>query len=399
MLADVAIIGAGPYGLSIAAHLRAANVPFLIFGEPMENWRTRMPQGMHLKSDGFASSLFDPERRLTLRQFCADRGIPYADLGRPVALQTFCDYGMAFQKEMAPSLDRRMVSLLEQVPEGFKLTLNDGQSVQARKVIVASGISHFAYLPSEMDSLPREFCSHSAHNHDLSQYKDREVLVLGRGASSTDIAALLVDQGASVEIVSRRPVIFHDPPGKQPRPWWQRLRRPNFGLGPSGRSALYTLLPGLFRYVPLRRRQHIVKNHLGPAAVYFIRSKLEAHVPMHSGYRFESAQIKDDRIHAQFVHQDGSIRKFSAHHIIAGTGYQVDLKRLPFLNEALRSTMHLEGSYPALSRSFESSVPGLYFVGLPSAGTFGPLTRFAHGAGYTARKLSAHLRARRDASS
>lgn len=391
---DVAIIGAGPYGLSIAAHLRAANQSFLIFGEPMENWRKRMPQGMHLKSDGFASSLFDPDRRLTLRQYCADKGIPYADLGRPVALETFCEYGMAFQREIVPSLDRRIVSNLERLPEGFKLLLNDGQSVTARRVIVASGISHFEHLPEELSGLPREFCSHSAHNRDLSKYQGREVLVLGRGASSTDIAALLVDQGASVQIVSRRPVLFHDPPGKLPRPLWQRLRRPNFGLGPSGRSALYTLLPGLFRYVPLRRRQRIVKNHLGPAAVYFIRSKLEAHVPMHAGYTFKSAEARGDRLHAKFVRQDGTAKEFSAHHLIAGTGYRVDLKRLPFLNDALRTQLRVEGEYPALSRYFESSVPDLYFVGLPSAGTFGPLTRFAHGAGYTARKLSAHLRRR-----
>ena len=393
-MTDVAIIGAGPYGLSIAAHLRAAKVSFLIFGEPMENWRLRMPQGMHLKSDGFASSLFDPEGRFTLRDYCADKSIPYADIGRPVALETFCAYGMAFQKELVPALDRRLVSKLERIADGFRLTLSDGQNVQARKVVVASGISHFEYMPSELSSLPSEYCAHSADNRDLSKFKGREVLVVGRGASSTDVAALLLEQGASVQIVSRQPVIFHDPPGKQPRPLWQRIRSPNLGLGPSFRSAVYTFLPGLFRFVPVRRRQRIVKNHLGPAAVYFIRDKLERNIPMHSGYALKSAQVRENRVHAEFVHRDGSTKEFVVDHVIAGTGYQVDLRRLPFLSDALLSQVRLEGTSPALSRNFESSVPGLYFVGLPSAMTFGPLTRFAHGAGYTARKLTAHLRRR-----
>lgn len=59
----VAIIGAGPYGLSIAAHLRAYGIPFRIFGAPLDSWRRHMPVGMMLKSDGFASSLSAPDDR------------------------------------------------------------------------------------------------------------------------------------------------------------------------------------------------------------------------------------------------------------------------------------------------------------------------------------------------
>ncbi len=363
----------------------------MIFGEPMENWRQRMPIGMHLKSDGFASSLFEPDGALTLRKYCADMGIEYADLGRPVALETFCAYGQAFQKQMVPMLDPRKVADVRRIGGQFRLALSDGASVLARKVIVASGISHFEYLPAELRPVPRGFLSHSALNRDLSRFKGRDVLVLGRGASSTDIAALLVDQGASTQIVSREPVEFHDPPSEKPRSLLQRLRRPNLGLGPSFRSALFTAFPHLFRYLPLARRQRIVRKHLGPAAVWYIRDKLEAHVPMHSGYAFRNAEVRGERIHVQFSGRDGGSKEFDVHHIIAGTGYQVDLRRLPFLSDSIRAEVRLEGNWPALSRHFESSVPGLYFVGLPSALTFGPLTRFAHGAGFTARRLSRHL--------
>jgi cation diffusion facilitator CzcD-associated flavoprotein CzcO len=367
--------------------LRAAGVAFRIFGEPMQVWRTRMPKGMHLKSDGFASSLFDPERRFTLAKYCADQGIPYADLGLPVALQTFWSYGLAFQKQMVPSLDTRSVGRLERSADGFWLTMSDGERVSARRVIVATGITYFEYLPAELEALPRSLCTHAAANCDLSRYRGREVLVLGRGASSTDIAALLLEQGASVQIVSREPIEFQLPPPAKPRPIWQRMLNPNLGLGPNWRSAIFTAFAGQFRYLPLRRRLHIVRRHLGPAAVWFIRDKLVGHVSMRSGYVIKSAAARGERVRIEFTGRDGSALELEVDHIIAGTGYQVDLKRLPFLDDAMRSQIALEGTSPALSRHFESSVPGLYFVGLPSASTFGPLTRFAHGAGFTARRI------------
>jgi cation diffusion facilitator CzcD-associated flavoprotein CzcO len=86
---DVAIVGAGPYGLSVAAHLRGAGVSYRQFGLPMHLWRDAMPRGMFLKSQGFASNLSDPERSHTLEAFCAKTGRPYASYGLPVALDTF----------------------------------------------------------------------------------------------------------------------------------------------------------------------------------------------------------------------------------------------------------------------------------------------------------------------
>ena len=74
---EIAIIGAGPYGLSLGAHLRRLGVPYRIFGRPMDSWRAHMPKGMMLKSDGFASNIYDPDGGFTLEKFCAQRGIEY----------------------------------------------------------------------------------------------------------------------------------------------------------------------------------------------------------------------------------------------------------------------------------------------------------------------------------
>ena len=108
-MTNVAIVGAGPYGLSIAAHFRRRGIPYRIFGRPMDSWLSHMPKGMMLKSDGFASSLYDPDSAYTLHRFCTERGIPYADTGIPVSLETFCAYGLAFKDRMVPDLEDKDV--------------------------------------------------------------------------------------------------------------------------------------------------------------------------------------------------------------------------------------------------------------------------------------------------
>src|SRR5215467_389452 len=99
---DVAIVGAGPYGLSVAAHLRRRRSSFRIFGTSMHTWRHRMPAGMHLKSEGFASNLSDPDEQFTLRRYSFERGLPYQDIGYPVPLETFIEYGLEFQRRLVP---------------------------------------------------------------------------------------------------------------------------------------------------------------------------------------------------------------------------------------------------------------------------------------------------------
>ena len=134
---NTAIVGAGPYGLSIAAHFRRGGIPFRIFGRPMDSWLAHMPKGMMLKSDGFASNIYDPDNAFTLKQFCAERGIEYADAGSPVRLETFATYGLAFRDRMVPELEDKLVVSLDRLPDGFRLQLEDGETLQARTVVLA----------------------------------------------------------------------------------------------------------------------------------------------------------------------------------------------------------------------------------------------------------------------
>jgi thioredoxin reductase len=387
---NIAIIGAGPYGLSIAAHFRRRGLPFRIFGRPMDSWLNHMPKGMMLKSDGFASNIYDPDSAFTLGQFCAERGIRYADAGLPVTLETFVGYGLAFKERMLPEFEEKQVVSLNRATEGFVLGLDNGETVTTRRVILAVGITHFEYIPGNLANLPSEFLSHSFDHADPEMFKRRNVIVIGGGASAIDLAALLHEAKAEVQLVARQPELkFHSMPTGRPRSMWQQLRHPKSGLGPGLRSRFYADAPGLFHRLPERVRLEIVGKSLGPSAGWFVKEKM-AQVPCLLGYTPERAEVREgeNKVRLQVRAADGSELELQTEHIIAATGYHVDLERLKFLSAAIRSQLKAVKGSPVLSSSFESSVPGMYFVGIAAANSFGPVMRFAYGAGFAARRLT-----------
>lgn len=389
--AQVAIIGAGPYGLSIAAHLRGRGIRFRIFGRAMDSWACHMPKGMLLKSEGFASTLHDPQNRHTLKWFCEQTGLPYADMGLPIPLETMVAYGRSFQQELVPNLEERVVSAVDQAPNGFVLQLDNGEQVGVQQVIVATGFRYFQYVPPGLEKLPAECLSHSSQLHDLSHFQGRDVIVVGAGSSALDLAASLHEVGAEVRLLVRgSTVAFNLPP--RPKTRWGRIRSPLSGLGWGWRHYVYSNAPNLFRRLPREMRQHIVKTSLGPAGGWHIRERVEGRVPMLLGCTLKDAKVRDGRVHLQVRDQSGATTELVTDHVIAATGYRVDVRRLDFLEEGIRSRVQVEEYAPVLSRNFESSVPGLYFVGLTSASCFGPVMRFVCGARYTATRLAKHLK-------
>src|ERR1700690_72418 len=390
---ETAIIGAGPYGLSVAAHFRHKGIPFRIFGRPMDSWQNHMPTGMMLKSDGFALNIYDPDEEFTLGQFCAERGIEYADAGLPVRLDTFVAYGQAFGERMLPELEDKQVVSLDRAPGGFALGLDNGETLTARRVVLAVGITHFEYVPGSLANLPPEFLSHSFRHADPETFRGKNVVVIGGGASAIDLAALLHEAGAHGQLVARQPELkFHSTPTGNPRSAWQEIRHPKSGLGPGLRSRFYSDAPGLFYHLPERLRLEIVEKSLGPSAGWFVKDKM-ARVPCLLGYTPQSAEVQSSKVQGAAIclhlrAADGSERTVVTEHIIAATGYRVNLDRLKFLSTGIRSQVKVVNGSPVLSSSFEASVPGIYFAGLAAAASFGPVMRFAFGAGFAARRLT-----------
>jgi thioredoxin reductase len=389
---NTAIIGAGPYGLSIAAHLRSRGIPFRIFGRPMDSWLRHMPKGMMLKSDGFASDIYDPERAFTLRRFCAERGLQYADTGLPVHLDTFGAYGLAFRDRMVPELEDKLVTSVDRLPNGFRLQLEDGETFQAQRVVIAVGITHFEYVPETLAHLPPEFVSHSARHREVERFRGRSVVVIGGGASALDLAGLLREAGAEVQLVSRRSELkFHSQPTGKPRSWWNQIRHPQSGLGPGLRSRFFADAPAVFYYLPESLRLMIVRRTLGPSGGWFVRDMVIGKVPLHLGCTPQSAEVQNGKVRLSIQAADGRKREIVTEHVIAATGYRVDMNRLKFLNAEIRSSLKTVDGSPVLSKSFESSIHGLFFAGVAAANSFGPVMRFAFGRGFAARTITRAL--------
>jgi len=388
---DVVIVGAGPYGLSIAAHLHG--ISFRIFGSPLSVWRNHMPKGMFLKSDGFASNLSDPTSHFTLRYYCEQAGIPYHDTAIPVRLDTYTAYGNMFQKLEVPTLEDNQVTAIEPTSHGFRVQLDTSEIVETRRVLLAVGISHFCYIPPILKILPPDALSHSFAHSEVEQFRGKDVTVIGAGASAMDLAALLYETGASVTVIARTSsVCFNEHRGTAARSLWQRVRYPSSGIGPSLQGRFFASYPQLFHYFPSSVRVGIVRRFLGPAAGWTVKDRIIGRVSLALGYGIDQADLRNGSAHLTLLSNNGTRKEHRTEHVIAATGYRVNLKNLRFLSDQIRSKLVSDGSSPVLSSEFQSSVAGLYFVGLAAANSFGPVLRFAFGADFAARQISRHLK-------
>ena len=376
----------------MAAHLRGHGADHRIFGPPLSTWREHMPKGMLLKSDGFASSLSAPGDGWALRRYCSEEGLHYHDTDLPVALSDFVDYGLAFQQRYAPDLEPQQV--VGVAPEGndWRLALDDGRSLSARRVVMAAGITHFDQTPPVFSDLPPDQVSHSSAHHDLSQFAGAEVTVVGAGSSAVDMAVNLAEAGARTRLVARKPQVkFASARRPGPRGLWSRVRHPSSGLGPSLRSRLACDAPDLFRVLPAEARLEVVRRHLGPSSPWALKAKLEAGVEVLTGRRIAAVSGAGGRMRLDLAGAGGATHTVEADHVICATGYRADLDRLTFLDPQVRATLQRVGTAPALSSGFESSAPGLHFVGAAAAPSFGPLMRFMFGDDFAARRVAGRL--------
>jgi FAD-dependent urate hydroxylase len=379
---EVVIVGAGPYGLAGAAHLRAAKVETRVFGEPMYFWQQQMPMGMCLRSSWDACHISDPAHALTLDEYQNTQGI---ELRRPVPLEEFIEYGRWFQLHVVPDLERRRVARIEPTSAGFQLALEDGESVGAQRVVVAAGIGPFAYRPPEFSGLPKCLASHSCDHSDLRCFAGQQVVVVGGGQSAVETAVLLHESGADVELIARAPRIrwlrrsgwLHTHLGPV-----RRLLYPPTDVGPPVLNAIVAM-PDLFRRLPQGLQDWIAYRSIRPAATGWLLPRVEG-VRITTGRRVVCVARRGDRL--SITLDDGTKR--CVDHALLSTGYRVDVSRYAFLGPELVRSLGCVDGYPRLRPGFESSVPGLHFLGATAARSFGPLMRFVSGTGYAARALT-----------
>jgi FAD-dependent urate hydroxylase len=388
---DVAIIGAGPYGLSLANTLRARGVSFRIFGPPMKFWRD-MPEGVNLKSLAFATSIYGSQRGDTFDAWSRRNKLEDFE---PCTMASFATYGEEMQKRYVPEVEPVLVTHVVKTGAGFEVTLENGAAVQAKRVIVATGLSYLARVPEVVRGLPGPMIRHTSTVSDYSEFKGKSVAVIGGGASAVEAGALVLEGGGTAEVFVRdKKVTIH---GRTPRerPLLTRLRQPWTVLGPGPRNWVLQNVPLVIHFLPPDRRAKMVKGYLGPASPWWIKDRVVGKVPMHTESEIIEARAVDGKVALKIRGPGNAERTMVVDHVIAGTGYVYDTSRLPFLDRSLQQGVQLHEGAPLLDKDFQSSVPGLYFTGHLSAMSFGPLFRFVAGAEFTADALARHLAGRR----
>jgi thioredoxin reductase len=387
----IAIIGAGPYGLSLAAHLAARKIEHRIFGRPMQFWSHVADAGgdRYLRTYCFGTNISTPDPGFTFADYSRPRGL---ETFEPCSIGDFAAYGHWFQQTNVPWVEPIDVAHVAGQGHGFTVALADGQRVDADRVIIAVGLTCFAVVPPALASLPPALASHTSGVTSFAAFKGRDVAVIGAGQSALEAAALLHEAGARPQLLVRKSSIRWMNRVPQARSLLRRLRSPISSLGSGPKAWALAHFPGAMHRLPAAWRTRLVKHHLPPEGAWWLRERVENRMPVHTGTTVHEAREAAGRVALRLrVTGDSRERQLLVDHVIAGTGYDIDVERLVFLHPTLRGTIQRLGRAPRLNATFETSVPGLSVIGPAAATSFGPLFRFVAGTEYAARVVSTHL--------
>jgi len=344
----------------------------------------------YLKSYCFGTNLSTPTPGFSFADYSQPRGL---ETFEPCSISDFADYGLWFQQNNVPWVEQIDATRVERQTGGFLVTLADGEQLLAASLVVATGLSCFARVPPAFASVSPKLAIHTSQVDVFSSYRGLRIAVIGAGQSALEAAALLNEAGAEPQLLVRGHAITWHHRVLQNRSLWRQLRAPITGLGTGPKAWALTRFPGAMHRVPAPWRTRFVATHLSAAGAWWLRERIENVVPIDFGTTVVAAREETGGLVLKLRDsQEGRERDLKVDRVIAGSGYAVDVNRLDFLDPKLRSAIQRLGSAAKLDQHFQSSVPGLHFIGPASAMSFGPLFRFVVGAEYSVRVVTARLR-------
>jgi Pyridine nucleotide-disulphide oxidoreductase len=391
---EALVIGAGPFGASISAHLHGLGVDHQIVGRPMNTWRAHMPTGMLLKSEPYASEIASPNGGYDLAAYYKMHGFDYVNRVAAVPLERFLGYADWYVEQLVPNVRDVTATEVTVTGAGFRVEFQDAEPVTARKVVIATGVLPYARIPAELSGLPSDLVTHTSEHHDVDRFRGRRVAVVGAGQSALETAALLHEAGADVTIIARIPGIAWIQPNPARLSRLGHIRRPVTKLCEGWHCAFWNS-PTAFRRLPEDMRITKARTVLGPNGSAWLKQRVDGVITTLTNCRVGEAVPWGSGVR---LHLDGEKRSvIDVDHVIAGTGFRIDLARLPFLPDEVRTRIATVNGYPVVSRAGESTVSGLYFAGAPTAVSLGPSARFIAGTHNAAGKVARSV-ARRSAS-
>ncbi|MBP7963298.1 MAG: NAD(P)-binding domain-containing protein [Caldilineaceae bacterium] len=380
---DLLIIGAGPFGLSLAAQAQIQGVDYTILGKPMEFWRANMPEGMYLRS---ASDWhLDPVNIHTIEAFLAEQGKTPADV-EPLSLDFYLSYARWFREQKRISITEHYAKQVDRVESGgFLVTLENGESITAAKVAVALGFSAFKHEPAEMvDLLPPNRYAHTCDFVDFAPIRGKRCLILGGRQSAFEWAALLNEAGAAQVHISHR----HDSPAFEEADWsW---------VNPLVDAMVDN--PGWFRHLSDAEKDKI--NHrLWAEGRLKVEPWLEDRVMTPTTTLWPRTRLTgcvenaDGSLDVVLAAVDGSDeRHLRVDQVILATGYKVHIDRVRCLNQGnLLTELATRNGFPVLDEHFQTNIPGLFITSLPAAQDFGPFFGFTISVRTSARLIGQAL--------
>jgi thioredoxin reductase len=375
------IIGAGPFGLSLGAWANQNRCDYAIVGTPMQFWRAHMPAGMFLRSD--ADWHLDPSGVHTIDRFFAESGLT-RESQTPFPLHTYLAYVDWFRRHRSiEPVDALVVRLdVPSTPsDPFRVTLDTGEVLESRNVVVAVGFWYFRHTPESLTSLlPPGHWSHAADTADLNRFAGRRVTIVGGRQSAFEWAALLAEAGAAhVNVVHR-----HESPRFAESEWeW---------IPPL--VALTEEDPSWFRRLSESEQQSLSQKLWAEGRLKvepWLQDRLrDAPVTLRPGTELSRARLDGDGTLEIELRSGARIR---SDHVILATGYKVDIHRVPFLAAGpVRDHLQVRNGFPVLDHRFQTSIPGLFVTSMAAVQDFGPFFGFTVAARASASTIGRALR-------
>jgi cation diffusion facilitator CzcD-associated flavoprotein CzcO len=362
---ELLIIGAGPFGLSLAAYARQHGIDYTIVGRPMEFWRTNMPEGMYLRSA--CDWHLDPGDISTIERFLEQRGQTPADV-EPLSLQFYLEYTQWFQEQQQIAALPVYVERLDSMAGDsyrYHATLEDGRAIRARHVAIAIGFKYFTHLPADVVALlPAGRFSHTCDLVAFEALRGKRCLILGGRQSAFEWAALLHEAGAVAVHLSHR----HPSPAFTPSDWsW---------VNPIVDSIAQN--PGWFRGLPADEQAAVVRR-LWAEGRLKIEPWLAARLQQPSVALWPSTRLVacDVQPGGALVAQFDSGERLVVDHVVLATGYKVEIGQVPFLARGnLAEMLATRNGFPVLDERFQTNLPGLFITSIAANQDFGPFFGF-----------------------
>ncbi|MDW7691569.1 NAD(P)-binding domain-containing protein [Flammeovirgaceae bacterium SG7u.111] len=351
---DLIIIGAGPYGLSLATIAKAKGLKYLVLGKPLEFWDNNMPKEMILRSG--KGWHIDPLEVHTFQKFLLERS--YDDLNY-FSKKIFIEYGRWFLAKKQLNIAEEYVLNINREDSIYQLDTSDNNTYISSAVVVAIGAKYFYYIPKDIVSnIPANFYSHTCHTIDFHGYANKRILVVGGRQSAFEWATLLTENGCEKVTLSY--------PSSTPS-----FSKSNWGIADE-LVKKYEENPNWYYNLSQEKKSKIDQSFWKEGRLKIEpwleeRLKKDKYVA-YPNSRVTSCTQKGDFLEIQ-IDADITVK---VDHILFATGYKVDIARIPFMKNSniVEGIDTINGS-PVLDENYQSNQKGLYFTGISSTKSMG----------------------------